>query len=91
MAPRDSRSVNRCGHGHVACKFPINVTVPWRLLDHSSYDATDAARAILSGVADGKLYIVWPRQYWLFWRLKRLSPLLFLNQTQKVAQAQFAE
>jgi len=27
MAPRDS-SVNRCGHGHLACKFPINVTVP---------------------------------------------------------------
>jgi len=40
-------------------------------------------------VADGRLYIVWPREYWLFWRLKRLSPLLFLSQTQKVARAQF--
>ena len=28
MAPSDSRRVNRCGHGHLACKFPINVTVP---------------------------------------------------------------
>jgi hypothetical protein len=28
MAPSDSRSVNRCGHGHLACKFPTNVTVP---------------------------------------------------------------
>jgi hypothetical protein len=28
MAPRDSRSVNRCGHAHLACQFPINVTVP---------------------------------------------------------------
>ena len=28
MAPRDSRSVNRCGHAHLACKFPINVTMP---------------------------------------------------------------
>jgi hypothetical protein len=27
MAPRDSRSVNRRGNGHLACKFPINVTV----------------------------------------------------------------
>ena len=27
MARSDSRSVNRCGHGHLACKFPINVTV----------------------------------------------------------------
>jgi hypothetical protein len=28
MAPSDSRSLNRCGHGHLACKFPNNVTVP---------------------------------------------------------------
>ena len=28
LAPRDSRSVNRCGQFHLACKFPINVTVP---------------------------------------------------------------
>ena len=28
MAPSDSRSVNRYGHGHSLCKFPINVTVP---------------------------------------------------------------
>src|SRR5450432_2386418 len=28
VAPSDSRSVNRCGHGPLACKFPINVTVP---------------------------------------------------------------
>jgi hypothetical protein len=24
--------VNRCGHGHLACKFPINVTVPAEML-----------------------------------------------------------
>ena len=29
MAPSDSRSVNRYGHGHSVCKFPINVTVPF--------------------------------------------------------------
>ena len=28
MAPRYSRSVNRCGHAHLGCNFPINVTVP---------------------------------------------------------------
>jgi non-heme chloroperoxidase len=28
MAPSDSRSVSRGGHGHLACKFPVNVTVP---------------------------------------------------------------
>ena len=28
MAPSDSRSVNCYGHGHLVCKFPINVTVP---------------------------------------------------------------
>jgi NAD(P)-dependent dehydrogenase (short-subunit alcohol dehydrogenase family) len=61
-----------------------------RLLGDARYSAMEAAQAILSGVADSKLYIVWPREYWLFWRLKRLSPLLFLSQTQKVARAQFA-
>ena len=29
LAPRGSRSVNRCDHGHLACKFLINVTVPY--------------------------------------------------------------
>ena len=28
VAPSDSRSVNRYGHGPLVCKFPINVTVP---------------------------------------------------------------
>jgi len=32
MAPRDSCSVNRCDQSHLACKFPINVTVPSRQL-----------------------------------------------------------
>ena len=32
VAPRNSRSVNRCGHAHLACQFPINVTVPSDLL-----------------------------------------------------------
>jgi NAD(P)-dependent dehydrogenase (short-subunit alcohol dehydrogenase family) len=61
-----------------------------RLLEHSQHDATEAAHAILSGAADRRLYIVWPREVWLFWRLKRLSPPLFLSQTRKVARAQFA-
>ena len=33
MAPSDSRSVNRYGHGPLVCKFPINVTVPSGGLD----------------------------------------------------------
>ena len=28
MAPSDSRSLNRCGHDRLVCKFAINVTVP---------------------------------------------------------------
>ena len=43
MAPSDSRSVNRCGHGHLACRFPINVTVPkdcptYALIELGCYD-----------------------------------------------------
>ena len=34
MAPRDSRSVNCYGHGHLICKFTINVTVPRELFHH---------------------------------------------------------
>ena len=29
IAASDHRSVNRCGHGQLACKFPINVTGPF--------------------------------------------------------------
>lgn len=43
MAPSDSRSVNRCGHGHLACKFPINVTVPSKT--HASTRNTSASAA----------------------------------------------
>jgi hypothetical protein len=32
VAPSDSRSVNRYGHGPLVCKFSINVTVPLCLL-----------------------------------------------------------
>jgi hypothetical protein len=35
----DSRSLNRCAHGHLACKFPINVTVPGRSAGH--FDCND--------------------------------------------------
>src|SRR4029078_6243251 len=44
MAPRDSRSVNRCGHGHLACKFPINVTVR-----SQRYRFRDAVQILMSG------------------------------------------
>ena len=59
-----------------------------QFVDNSPHDAAETARAILSGVADRKLYIVWPREYWLLWRLKRLAPSWFLSQTRKVTEAQ---
>jgi hypothetical protein len=48
VAPSDSRSVNGYGHGHLVCKFPVNVTVPpWRLFEWwYVYDAEAAARAV---------------------------------------------
>jgi hypothetical protein len=59
-----------------------------QLLDLASHDATQAAAAILAGVAEGKLYIVWPGEYALLWRLKRLAPRLFLYETRKLTTAQ---
>ena len=51
MAPSDSRSVNRCGHGHLACKFPINVTVPFIL--GGSTDLREESPGIYSGDLSG--------------------------------------
>jgi NAD(P)-dependent dehydrogenase (short-subunit alcohol dehydrogenase family) len=59
-----------------------------RLLELASHDAAQAAAAILAGVAEGKLYIVWPGEYALLWRLKRLAPRLFLYETRKLTAAQ---
>ena len=45
MAPCDGRGVNRCGHAHLACKFPINVTVPTELsIDTGSFLGIGATR-----------------------------------------------
>ena len=46
MAPSDSRSVNRCGHGHLACKFPINVTVPLSPIARLAYELSDKIKAV---------------------------------------------
>ena len=59
-----------------------------QLLEHAAHDATQAAEAVLAGVADGSLYILWPREYALLWRLKRLAPRLFLYESRKLAEAQ---
>jgi NADP-dependent 3-hydroxy acid dehydrogenase YdfG len=50
-----------------------------RLMDHSGHDPAEAARAILAAAAQGDLYIVWPREYRLMWRLKRWYPNWFLR------------
>ena len=42
MAPSDSRSVNRYGHGHLVCKFPINVTVPYFMMGDNRDNSTDS-------------------------------------------------
>ncbi len=58
-------------------------------MEESGHDATEAAHAILSGTAEGTLYIVWPREYGLLRRIKRLLPLWFLGRTQKLTESQF--
>jgi NAD(P)-dependent dehydrogenase (short-subunit alcohol dehydrogenase family) len=54
-----------------------------RIMQSSGEDATSAARAILGAAAGGRLHIVWPGQYRLAWRLKRLFPAWFVR---RVAQ-----
>ena len=48
-----------------------------RLMARSTYDAADAARAILAATARGRLYIVWPKEYVWLWRIKRFFPMSF--------------
>lgn len=62
-----------------------------RLMDSSSHDATAAARALLQAAADGKLHIVWPKEYRLAWRLKRLFPAWFVRRVAKLRGAEPAQ
>jgi NAD(P)-dependent dehydrogenase (short-subunit alcohol dehydrogenase family) len=55
-----------------------------RLMDGSSHDATAAARAILGAAAAGDLYIPWPGEYRLAWRLKRLFPRWFVRRVARL-------
>jgi NAD(P)-dependent dehydrogenase (short-subunit alcohol dehydrogenase family) len=60
------------------------------LMESSGHDAAEAAEAILRAVAEQKIYIVWPSQYALLWRLKRLLPQWFLTQTKLITEHRFA-
>jgi len=46
--------VNRCGQSHLACKFPINVTVP-------ALDSRTAANASDSWYTSNKSFSAWWR------------------------------
>lgn len=59
-----------------------------QLMDHSGHDPTEAARAILAACAKGTLYVVWPREYGLAWRLKRHFPNWFLGRVRRFRDAQ---
>jgi hypothetical protein len=38
VAPSDSRSVNRFGHGPLVCKFPINVTADLPVVQPTKFE-----------------------------------------------------
>jgi NAD(P)-dependent dehydrogenase (short-subunit alcohol dehydrogenase family) len=59
-------------------------TLARRLMDGSAHDATAAARAILAAAAAGELYIPWPGEYRLAWRLKRLFPRWFVRRVARL-------
>jgi NAD(P)-dependent dehydrogenase (short-subunit alcohol dehydrogenase family) len=59
-----------------------------QLMDHSGHDPVEAARAILAATARGDVYIVWPREYRLLWRLKRWFPNWFLGRVRGFRDAQ---
>ncbi|AGK56289.1 short chain dehydrogenase [Hyphomicrobium denitrificans 1NES1] len=69
---------------------PAERAVARRLLIGASHSAGEAAQAILAGGEERRLYIVWPREYRIFWRLKRLAPVLFLNEVSNLTGAELA-
>ncbi len=68
---------------------PRERAIAHHLMENSGHDAMEAAHAILAGAANGRLYIVWPGEYSVLWRVKRLLPLWFLSQTRKLTDLQF--
>jgi NADP-dependent 3-hydroxy acid dehydrogenase YdfG len=67
---------------------PAERQMAHRLMDHSKYGAADAATALLTAAARGQLYVVWPREYAIAWRLKRWFPRWFLRRVQALRDAQ---
>lgn len=59
-----------------------------QLMDKSGHDPDEAARALLGAAAAGNLYLVWPPEYRLAWRLKRWFPNWFLKRVQSFRDAQ---
>jgi len=59
-----------------------------QLMDHSGHDPDEAAHALLAAAAAGDLYIVWPPEYRMAWRLKRWFPVWFLKRVQSFRDAQ---
>ena len=69
---------------------PQESAMAQRLMANSGHDASDAARAILAAAARGDLHIVWPREYRLAWRLKRLFPGWFVRRVAQLRGRQLA-
>jgi NAD(P)-dependent dehydrogenase (short-subunit alcohol dehydrogenase family) len=67
---------------------PAENEMAHQLMDHSGHDPQEAARALLGAAAAGDLYIVWPPEYRMAWRLKRWFPHWFLKRVQAFRDAQ---
>jgi NADP-dependent 3-hydroxy acid dehydrogenase YdfG len=61
------------------------------LMRKSAYLATDVARDVLNAAADGKTYIVLPREARSMWRLKRWMPERFLKLLPRMRERVTAE
>ncbi len=59
-----------------------------RIMENSGHDPDEAALALLTEVAAGELYVVWPPEYRWAWRLKRWFPHWFLKRVQSFRDAQ---
>ena len=59
-----------------------------QLMDGSGHDADEAAAALLGAAAAREVYVIWPPEYRIAWRLKRWFPRWFLRRVQAFLEIQ---
>jgi short-subunit dehydrogenase len=59
-----------------------------QLLERARHGPDAAAAAVLTAAANGRLHLVWPREYAVLWRMKRWFPRWFVGRVRRLRELQ---